>query len=188
MMRMRVLLLMVVIVTMTAGAANAGDLPLRHVVLFTSGVGFFEHDGLVHGDETVTMSFRSDQINDILKSMVLQDQGGGTIGPVTYAPRDPLERTLRSFAVDIADEPSLGELISRLRGAAIRLTTSDGEVAGTILGTEWQEKSVDDNVGRFEVVNLVTDGGLAQIPVWHIETLELTDDELSGDLIPRKFR
>jgi len=81
-MRMRVLLLVVVIVTMTAGAANAADLPLRHVVLFTSGVGFFEHEGLVHGDQTVTMSFRSDQINDILKSMVLQDHGGGTIGPV----------------------------------------------------------------------------------------------------------
>jgi len=183
MMRMRALLLMVAIVTMAAGAANAGDLPLRHVVLFTSGVGFFEHDGLVHGDETVTMSFRSDQINDILKSMVLQDQGGGTIGPVTYAPRDPLERTLRSFAVDIADEPPLGELLSRLRGAEVRVRTSEGETVGTVLGTEWQEKSVDDQVLRFQVVNIANQSGMQQIPIWHVETVALTSEELSGDLV-----
>ncbi len=183
MMRLSLILMGVVMMTMAAGAANAGDLPLRHVVLFTSGVGFFEHQGLVHDNQTVTMSFRSDQINDILKSMVLQDQGGGTIGPVTYAPRDPLERTLRSFAVDIADEPSLGEILSRLRGAEVAIDTSEGPVRGVVLGTEWQEKSVDDQVVRFEVVNIVTDAGVRQVPVWHIENVELLSEELSGDLM-----
>lgn len=183
MMRSSLILMGVVMMTMAAGAANAADLPLRHVVLFTSGVGFFEHQGLVHDNQTVTMSFRSDQINDILKSMVLMDQGGGTIGPVTYAPRDPLERTLRSFAVDIADEPSLGEIMSRLRGAEVAIDTAEGPVRGVVLGTEWQEKSVDDQVVRFEVVNIVTDTGVRQVPVWHIENVELLSDELSGDLM-----
>jgi len=181
MMRSRVLL-SVAIMTMAAGAANAADLPLRHVVLFSSGVGFFQHEGMVHGDETIPMSFRADQINDILKSMVLQDHSGGTIGPVTYAPRDPLERTLRSFAVDIADEPPLGELLSRLRGAEVRVRTADGETVGTVLGTEWQEKSVDDQVLRFQVVNLVNEAGIEQIPIWHVESVVLTSDELSDDL------
>lgn len=181
-MRLR-LIVMGVMMMAAAGVGNAADLPLTDVVLFTSGVGFFQHQGLVHGDQTVTMAFRVDQINDILKSMVLQDMSGGTIGPVTYAPRDPLERTLRSFAVDIADEPALGELLSRLRGATIKVTTSSGTaVTGTILGTEWQEKSVDDNVVRFEVVNIVTAAGMKQIPVWHIESVELVSEELSGDL------
>jgi len=182
-MRSSLILMGVVMMTMAAGAANAADLPLRHVVLFTSGVGFFEHQGLVHDNQTVTMSFRSDQINDILKSMVLMDQGGGTIGPVTYAPRDPLERTLRSFAVDIADEPSLGEIMSRLRGAEVAIDTAEGPVRGVVLGTEWQEKSVDDQVVRFEVVNIVTDTGVTQVPVWHIGNVELLSEELSGDLM-----
>jgi len=181
-MRLR-LIVMGVMMMAAAGAANAADLPLSDVVLFTSGVGFFQHQGLVHDNQTVTMSFRVDQVNDILKSMVLQDLSGGSIGPVTYAPRDPLERTLRSFAVDIGDEPTLGTLLSRLRGATIKVTTSSGTaVTGTILGTEWQEKSVEDNVVRFEVVNLVTAAGMKQIPVWHIESVELVSEELSGDL------
>lgn len=177
------LMAMGVIMMVAAGASRAADLPLTDVALFTSGVGFFQHQGLVHDNQTVTMSFRVDQINDILKSMVLQDLSGGTIGPVTYAPRDPLERTLRSFAVDIGDEPALGELLSRLRGAEVEVvTTSAGTVTGTILGTEWQEKSVGDNVLRFEVVNLVTATGMRQVPIWHLESVALMDAELSGDL------
>ncbi len=183
-MRLSPLLIGVVIMATAAGAASAADLPLNHVVLYSSGVGFFQHSGMVHDDETVELSFRAEQINDILKSMVLQDLSGGTIGPVTYAPRDPLERTLRSFAVDIADEPSLGDLLSRLRGADVAITsTSSGEIRGTILGTEWQEKSVgEDSVVEFEVVNIVNDAGMMQIPIWHIKDAKLLDPELSGDL------
>ncbi|MBD3291639.1 MAG: hypothetical protein GF393_01840, partial [Armatimonadia bacterium] len=177
------LLIGVVIMATAAGAAGAADLPLSHVVLYSSGVGFFQHEGMVHDAQTVELSFRAEQINDILKSMVLQDHSGGTIGPVTYAPRDPLERTLRSFAVDIADEPTLGELLSRLRGAEVAIsTTTGGKVTGTVLGTEFQEKSVDDNVVRFEVVNIVNDAGMQQVPIWHIEDAKLLSEELSTDL------
>jgi small nuclear ribonucleoprotein (snRNP)-like protein len=177
------LMIGVVMMATAAGAASAADLPLSHVVLYSSGVGFFQHQGLVHDDETIPLSFRAYQINDILKSMVLQDLSGGTIGPVTYAPRDPLDRTLSSFAVDIADEPALGELLSRLRGAEVAITTtSAGEVRGTILGTEWQSKTVDDNVVEFEVVNVVTAEGMRQVPIWHIQDVRLLDAELSSDL------
>ncbi|MEA3400480.1 MAG: hypothetical protein U9R79_04470 [Armatimonadota bacterium] len=181
-MRARMPLLGVMIMAMVAGAANAAELPLRSVVLFSSGVGYFEHEGMVHGDETVAMSFRVEQINDILKSMVLQDMSGGTIGPVTYAPQDPLERTLRSFAVDIADEPPLGQLLSRLRGEEVRITTSEGGVTGTVLGTEFQEKSVGDDILKFEVVNVVTEEGMKQVPIWHIDSVTLAGEELSSDL------
>ncbi|MFO8079801.1 MAG: hypothetical protein R6V07_05780 [Armatimonadota bacterium] len=182
-MKLSPVLIGVVIMASTAGAAGAADLPLSNVVLYTSGVGFFQHEGMVHDDETVEISFRTEQINDILKSMVLQDHSGGTIGPVTYAPRDPLERTLGSFAVDIADEPSLGALLSRLRGADVAISTNDGgEVQGTILGTEWQEKTVGDNVVEFEVVNIVNDSGMQQVPIWHIADAKLLSEELSTDL------
>ncbi len=121
--------------TMAAGAA---EVPLTRVVLFSSGVGYFQHQGTVDGDATVGMSFRVEQINDILKSLVLQDMGGGQIGPVTYAPQDPLERTLESFAVDISGNPSLGDLLDSLRGAEVEIA-AESTVTGTVLGREWQQ-------------------------------------------------
>ncbi|MCD6361457.1 MAG: DUF4139 domain-containing protein, partial [Armatimonadetes bacterium] len=164
-----------------AGAVEASGLPLSQVVLYSSGVGYFQHEGNVQGDETVTLSFRVEQINDILKSMVLQDLGGGTIGPVTYAPQDPLERTLESFAVDISDDPSLGDLLDSLRGAQVEIAAEE-TFTGTILGREWQEKSVGDNVLRFEVINLDTDRGIVQVPVWQMKFVKLLDKDLAEDL------
>ena len=112
---MRRMMLLTCLVVASTVAVHAADLPLARVVLFSSGVGYFQHEGDVQGDATVPLSFRVEQINDILKSMVLQDFGGGTIGPITYAPQDPLERTLQSFAVDISNNPSLGDLLNQLR-------------------------------------------------------------------------
>ena len=53
------------------------DVPLRQVVLFSSGVGYFQHGRTVKGDAAATLMFKTDQINDVLKSMVLMDFDGG---------------------------------------------------------------------------------------------------------------
>ena len=67
-----------------AAEPAAGDLPLKRVVLFSSGVGFFEHSGEIDGDRTIEMRFDTAAINDLLKSMVVQDFGDGHISTVTY--------------------------------------------------------------------------------------------------------
>src|SRR5688500_15192990 len=51
--------------------------PVKVVVLFSSGVGYFEHAGSVQGNAASELRFKTQQINDILKSLVLQDMGGG---------------------------------------------------------------------------------------------------------------
>jgi hypothetical protein len=169
------------LIALTAMVSSAAELPLARVVLFSSGVGYFHHQGTVVGDTDVAMSFRVAQINDILKSMVLQDFDGGTIGAVTYAPQDPLDRTLQAFGVDIADNPSLDELLDRLRGAEIEVVAEE-TVRGTVLGVEEQQKSVGDDILSYMVVNLVTDAGIVEVPVWHMKSVRLLDEELSGDL------
>src|SRR5438094_8691773 len=82
---------------LAAALFAADELPVKRVVLFTSGVGFLQRESEVTGDATVQFSFRTEQINDLLKSMVLQDFGGGKIAPVVLGSRDPMERALKSF-------------------------------------------------------------------------------------------
>lgn len=165
-----------------ATVATAADLPLSRVVLFSSGVGYFEREGSVRGDATVDMIFRTDQINDILKSLVVQDLGGGTIAPVTYAPQDPLERTLSSFSLNISDNPRLSDLWDRLRGSRVLVTTLGSSAEGTALGSEKQEKAVDENVVTIEVLNLLTERGIVQFPVEKVEAIKILDPKLSADL------
>src|SRR5690348_2030111 len=76
------------------------DVPVTAVALFSSGVGFFEHSGTVHGNGTTELRFRTSQMNDVLKSLVLEDLGGGHVTTITYPSQDPITKTLRSFQVD----------------------------------------------------------------------------------------
>ncbi|MBL9080682.1 MAG: hypothetical protein JNK76_02690, partial [Planctomycetales bacterium] len=62
---------------------DSSSLPLKRIVLFNSGVGFFEHGGEVTGDATVDLKFKVDDVNDLLKSLVPQDLGGGQASTVT---------------------------------------------------------------------------------------------------------
>ena len=96
------------IATAADGSSNAeksevgsSKLPVSEIILYSSGVGYFQRDGQIEGDATVDLRFKVDDINDLLKSMVVQDLDGGRISTVTYGSRDPLTKTLKSFAIDL---------------------------------------------------------------------------------------
>jgi len=81
-------------------------MPVVRVKAFNSGVAYFEHAGKVTGDATVLLKFKPEQINDLLKSLVVTDPGGEVTG-ISYASQEPLSRALKSFGVDISGEPTL---------------------------------------------------------------------------------
>jgi len=165
-----------------AAEADAG-LPLSKIVLFTSGVGYFQHDGQVAGDATVEMSFRAEEINDLLKSLVAQDLSGGTAAPsVRYASRDPVSKTLATFAVDLTDDPSLGTLLGRLRGRRVELDAA-APASGTILGVERRKvASGDDATVEKEFLTVLTDEGLRTLPLEGITRIRLADEALQAEL------
>ena len=122
----------------TAVAARAdmpkhSNLPLKKVVIFSSGVGFFEHDGQVSGDARVKMEFKTADINDLLKSMVVQDLDGGRVSTITYASKDPITKTLKGFAIDLTTNPTMAQLLQQLRGERV-MVEAPNELRGVILG------------------------------------------------------
>ena len=48
-------------------------------MLFSSGVGYFQREGTVEGTTRVDLSFPVQDINDLLKSMVVRDLDGGVV-------------------------------------------------------------------------------------------------------------
>src|SRR5256886_10988448 len=55
---------------------SAAKLPVRRVVLYKNGVGYFEHLGRVRGSQDVHVDFASAQLNDVLKSLTVLDLSG----------------------------------------------------------------------------------------------------------------
>ena len=162
--------------------------PVREVVLFSSGVGYFEHFGQVTGNSATVLHFKTEQINDILKSLVLQDLDKGLVSAVTYPSQGPLEHTLKSFQLDLTSNPSLSDLLNQLRGAKVTVTLSQGarEVQGTVLGVEKQQRPIGDKdhqqLAEVTVVNLVSDGGIQPVELAQVSGVKIDDPELQKEL------
>jgi hypothetical protein len=166
----------------TACVAAEPSLPLEKVVLFTSGVGFFQHAGQVTDDAAVEMKFAADDVNDLLKSMVLEDLGGGTVSTVSYASRDPITKTLGTFAVNLTDNPSLGQILGRLRGEKIEADAA-APASGTIVGVEMRTVPAGENkTVEKEFVTLLTADGLRTLALDTITRIKLVDPRLQGEL------
>lgn len=164
-------------------ADPAPEIPVTTVVLYSSGVGYFEHQGSVDGVAQAQLRFKAAQINDVLKSLVLQDLGGGTIGTVVYPSQDPLDKTLASFQVDLRGNPTLAQILGQLRGAAVQTVWQTEKVTGTIIGVESRTKVLGDKqTVTVAVLNLITAGGLRQLPLDEISGLALSDPKLQTEL------
>jgi hypothetical protein len=165
-------------------AADNGDtdVPVKRVVLFNSGVGYIEHSGKVEGDASVDLKFDVDDINDLLKSMVLRDLDGGQISTVTYGSRDPITRTLQTFAIDLTKDPTLGQLLAQIRGEKIEIE-APSKMQGTIVGVEKKREYVaaDKVFIESEHLNVLTDDGLRRIALDSVGRIKLTNKELDKE-------
>lgn len=170
-------------VSATAQDAQDQSLPVNSITLYRSGVGYFERAGLIDGDASVQLRFGTDQINDILKSMVLLDLDGGMIEAASYSSKEPLARRLASFAVDISDNPSTAELLNRLRGARVKVETFEGATQGVVVGVEARQVPIKDNgVVSHQFVNLLTDTGIKSVDLATVTGLEILDKQLASEL------
>src|SRR3954469_15264919 len=175
----------VAVVPLTSSFANAqattrpatvqADVPVKAVVLFSSGVGYFEHFGTVRGDGSAELRFKTEQVNDVLKSLVVQDLDGGTAGTVSYPSQEPLQRTLKSFQVDVTANPSLAELLNQLRGAKLKVTSAGKEISGTILGVEKRLLPPKEGAPPEEkhLLNLKSGRKVKVLPVEGVDDFEL---------------
>ncbi len=161
---------------------TSADVPVSKVVLFSSGVGYFEHTGTVQGNSSTELRFKTSQINDILKSVVLQDQDGGKVGAITYPSQDPLAKTLKSFQVDITQNPTLAQLLNQLRGASVSIQAQAERVAGTVLGVEVRQRTSDKGDVEIATLNLLTGATIRSIDLQSISTLSLNDPQLQDEL------
>ncbi len=170
------------VTTGTHSPAASTNLPLKRVVLFSSGVGFFEHAGQVEDDAKVQMKFNVEDINDLLKSMVVQDLDGGQVSTVTYGSKDPITKTLKTFAIDLTTNPTLFDLLQQVRGERVELEAPN-RISGLIVGVEkHKEKIGDRDTIEIDVLNLLTEAGLRAVKLETVTSIKLVNEKLDGEL------
>ena len=112
-----------------APSETSVQLPIGQVVLFSSGVGYFQREGTIDGDARVDLSFPTQDINDLIKSMVLRDLNGGHVSAVSYDSNAPVEKTLQSFAVNLSANPTFGQVLNQARGEKVEVVLQQANAA-----------------------------------------------------------
>ena len=158
-------------------------LPITRVTLYTSGVGYFERGGAVDGDAQITLYFPLGAVNDVLKSLVLLDGGGGGISPVTYAAQDPVRRALQAFSLNIGDEPDRATLLGRMRGVSVTLATEDpAPLTGIIAGVETRMVYLKNSTTEQSWLTLLAGDALHTVALDSVRSLQINDAALAEEL------
>lgn len=178
-MRKLLLLVQIALVGTAAVQTMAADLPIREVILYKHGVGYFERSGELRAGETARLDFKASDMNDVLKSLTIVDRNGGVIGGVRYDAAEALEKRLQDFPFAVDRQASLAAFLDQMKGARLELRLGPDTVTGTIISAR-TSKPDEKSPERETVVLLADSGEIRTIDLGAASSVKLSDPKLQG--------
>ena len=165
------------------GKVGAEGLSLRKVVLFNSGVGYFELEGNVPAGDKIDLHFSKNQMNDVLKSLTVLNRSGGKISSIVYDSEKTTKQQLRDYSFQLRKDEGLPQTLRQFQGSRIRLLNGGTSLTGTIVGVE-KRLVVQDEVGfpQFYLSIMDHGGQLLSINTDEIRGIKFLDEALDKDL------
>jgi hypothetical protein len=161
--------------------ALAADIPIREVILYKSGVGYFERAGTLSPGESARLDFKAADMNDVLKSLTLQDRNGGKVTGLRYDSSETLEQKLSDFPFTILGNGPLSSFLGQMRGARVELKFSAETISGTILSARLAA-SEDKKPDREQVVLLLDSGDLRTLDLAAASSIRFADPKMQAQL------
>ena len=138
-------------------SAMAAELPVRQVVLYKHGVGYFERAGELAPGESARLDFKAAEMDDVLKSLTIEEKGGGKISGLRYDSSEPLAHKLADFPFQLGVAQPLSAVLDQLKGAQIELKFANVTVTGAIVAARLVPG--DDKRPEREQITLLMDAG-----------------------------
>jgi len=162
---------------------DTGRLPVKRVVLYKNGIGYFEHLGHVRDNQDVAISFTSGQLNDVLKTLTVLDLNGGRIAGVAYGTAAPLDRQLGDLRLPSSDKTTLAEFLGALRGTRLEARNGTNVITGRLLSIERKTRASGGTTLEVDYISLLTDNGeIKTTEVSPAFSVRLLERGLSGKL------
>ncbi len=142
---------------MTGWAAENG--PITSITLSSGGLAEVVRKANIDSTGLINMTVPLDQVNDVLKSLVVFDDKGVVEG-ITLPGPNPLAETFKNlpFSVDDLQSPAL--LLSALQGTRVRLTNAGSQVEGLVLGVSVRDEG---DKGQANIVSVLSEGGIKSV-------------------------
>ncbi len=162
----------------------SASVPVKEVILYKHGVGYFEREGAVPTGEEARLDFNTTDMNDVLKSLTVSDTTGGRITGIRYDSNESLERRLDKYPFKIGDQELLSTFLDHIKGARIELKSSERPVTGAILAARAIKAGADNDKRtiREQVTLLLDSGDVANYDLSAITSMRILDSRLEEQL------
>ncbi|MDW9478989.1 DUF4139 domain-containing protein [Sinorhizobium meliloti] len=150
------------------GLANS---PVKSVTLSSGGLAEIRRTASLDGNGEIRIEVPLDQVNDILKSLVVFDPKG-TVKDLSLAGPNPLDETFKNLPFTADDLTSLPRLLMSLKGSKVTIEGKNNG-AGTILGVETEKKAEGAEVSFLNL--LADDGRIARYELDGSSTVKFDD-------------
>jgi hypothetical protein len=152
------------------------ELPVRTVVLYKHGVGYFERAGNLAAGQSAQLDFKADEMNDVLKSLTVVDNGGAVTG-IRYDSNIPLDRKLAEFPFHLEAGEPLSAVLDPLRGARLELEFGLQKIAGAIVSAR-EIPGDRDHAAREQLTLLLDSGEMRNLDLSAASSIHFTDPTL----------
>lgn len=167
----------------TNAESAIAKLPVHRVILYKSGVGYFEHLGAVRGDQNVRIDFTSGQLNDVLQSLTVLDLNGGRISGVNYNSEAPLSQRLGTLRLPLSEQTDVSKFYWALRGARLEVRNGTASITGRLLSIERKTRVSGGTTLEVDLITLVSDSGeVRSIEVTPAVSVRLADRDVNEEV------
>lgn len=159
-------------------------LPIKRIILYKHGVGYFERRGTYEG-ERLQLSFPRAAMDDVLKSLVALDLGSGQVRNIDFETPEDRAALIAKGSIHLSDNQSLLDLLRDLRGRLVRCVLKEGKkedtgVEGLVVGVDYEA----EEPLRRAIVSLyhAESRQVRTLPIDELARVELLDEGAAADL------
>ena len=170
-----------VLFTFLAGDTSqmlAADLPIKRIVLYKHGIGFFERQGVAGAGEEMRLDFQGSDMNDVLKSLTVSDLAGGRINAIRYDSNETPEQRLSKFPFQLGQTELVSRFLDSLKGSRLEAKLASKTVEGAIVGA----RATQVGAVHEQITLLLDDGELANFDLAEVIAMRLLDPKLQEQL------
>jgi hypothetical protein len=165
-------------IVLSAALVQAADLPVTKVILYKNGVAYYERSGDVKAGEPGRLDFKATEMDDVLKSLVVNAPGG--VARIRYELSEPLQKKLADQGIVIGNQQALVMLLDQWRGARIELKHRGDSLSGVIVSGRLA--ALPQQGQKQELTVLLDSGELRLIDLDAVAGLKLSDAKLQTQL------
>jgi hypothetical protein len=159
------------------------SIPLKRVALYKHGIGYFERQGKFKGPGEIELMCGPDEVDDMLKSLLVLSTGGQTISAITYESSKTLQARLSEFGFDLRTCQGMIQLIGQLKGAPVTVDHSGESITGRVIGLDETKQTVGNAVvSEWQVVLYSDEKKLQRIALSSIKNIAVNDASLAQEI------